>query len=217
MKDEPLVFKILECAVCVTKVHMPQRFPIEIILVGEVSKYTGGKNTLGQDVVGHPWHVRPVDGRVRHALERVAVGRPLKLPPESPDGQIGTTGMDHIPMQEDPVLHDIREFMPLEIPVPALQFIKTLHVWGNRIVIPQQDDKPAPRMLIQQIFKKTFSRHDGATEDPMHGPFEIEDIPIQYEDLGPPGGFMDPPEISIRSRVMTEQMQVGYGRPKCHV
>jgi hypothetical protein len=114
--------------------------------------------------------------------------------------------MDGIAMDEHPVLHDTTKLMPVEVLVPLLQFLKGLHVIRNRVMVPQHYAELALRKLVQQGLDKLFRRGHGTAEDPVLGPLEVKDIPIEDKDIDLFGRRLELMEVPPRPGVMAEKM-----------
>jgi hypothetical protein len=152
---------------------------------------------------------------VSKALEGVSVGGFAQARAEAAETGIARTGVDDVTVEEQAVPHPVGEFVPFEVGEVALQLVKGLHPWPDGVVVAEDDDEPALGVREAKVLKEVACGKHGAAEDAMTRPLEVENIPIQDEDLDFGGGALDLPEVAPVVRVMTEQVKIGNrGSPR---
>jgi hypothetical protein len=167
MKEETTISKILESMVGMPEVDMANFISVQPVLMIEVGKETRGQYASGEHPEGHPGNVGTVHCNLRHSLEDMAIGRAAKLAPEAAQGFICTTGMDSVPMQEDPVADYAGKLVPEEVWMLLFQVFQGFHVGGHGIMVPEDNAKLALREICQKILDKGHGCCYRTTEYPM--------------------------------------------------
>lgn len=202
------ISEILKVVVRVTKMNVTDRLSVQPVFVFQVGKNPRSQHALWNHPESDPRDMRPVYSGVRHSLQRMPVCRPLEPATKTAQGLVGGTGMNHVSMQENPVLNPCRKLVPLQIFVTGLELVQSLHVWRDCVMIAQNHLEATPRGAVQQLLEKPHGGIDGTTEDAVLRPLEIKNVPVQDEDPRGRGGVLYAGQILGRPGVVTEQVQV---------
>ena len=216
VKGKSPVAKILEVMMRVAEVDMPDFVAVEPVLMVQISQQARRQDTLGEHAKSHPLDMGTVDRLVGHPLQGVPVSRALQLASKPANGFVAAAGMNGITMKKDPVPDDAGKLMPEQIGMLFLKSLQGLHVGWDRIMISQNDPELTLREFIQQGLDEMLRGGHRPAENPVLGPLEVKYVPVQDEDIDFPCRRLDLPQIATRPGVVTEEMQIRYGRPNSH-
>jgi hypothetical protein len=182
----------------------------------EVSEDAGGEEAFGEEAEGEPGDAAAMDGSVGEALEVMTVGGDLEALAKGADCLVGGAGVDDIAMEEQAVLEADGEFMPLEVGGSDGEGFEGTQVCRDGVVISHDNDEPAVRMFLTEVMEKGGGGGDGVGERAVPGPFEVEDIAIEDEEIDIVGDLMDLVHIRPTMGVVAKEVQVGDGGAALH-
>ena len=150
-------------------------------------------------------------------MDPIAIRRVLQLVAELPERLVGATGVDNVTVEKNAVLQNTRELVPVKSLMGPGQSLQRLHVERIGVMVSQYHLDPALGTGFSQIAKEALRVMDRAGENPVMGPFEIEDVSVKDKDLRRGSGLNQQLRVPPWTGVMTVQVEIGKGNPVSHL
>ena len=119
-------------------------------------------------------------------------------------------------MQKEGGAEPEMRWVPLQVQGFSREGVETLDERLIAVVVPQRVEEPALGAVGDEGSKPSDGCIERVVDGRQRGPAEVEDVPVEHEEVGLGGRPADIAHVRIGHRSVGEQMQVGDHVSRCH-